>query len=104
MGFIDYISSHPVGKLQPPADWDKHFVVALIDDFIACLNFPDSTISNFAGPLIRTDFWARDSSTETRTVALQIRLQHKQRSLRKVNCHNLLALILFQIQPQGIDN
>ena len=46
MGLIDYISRHPVGKPQPPAYWDEHFVVALIDDFISCLEFQDSTIAN----------------------------------------------------------
>ena len=46
MGLIDYISPHPVGKPQPPAYWDEHFVVALIDNFISCLEFQDSTIAN----------------------------------------------------------
>ena len=46
MGLIDYILRHPVGKPQPPAYWDEHFVVALIDDFISCLEFQDSTIAN----------------------------------------------------------
>ena len=39
MGLIDYFSRHPVGKPQPPAYWDEQLVVALIDDFIACLDF-----------------------------------------------------------------
>ena len=46
MGLIHYISRHPVGKPQPPAYWDEHFVVALIDNFISCLEFQDSTIAN----------------------------------------------------------
>ena len=46
MGLLDYISRHPVGKPQPPAYWDEHFVVALIEDFISCLEFQDSTIAN----------------------------------------------------------
>ena len=46
MGLIDYTSRHPVGKPQPPAYWDEHFVVALIDDFIACLEFQDSANAN----------------------------------------------------------
>ena len=46
MGLIDYISRHPVGKPQPPVYWDEHFVVALIDDFIACLEFQDSANLN----------------------------------------------------------
>ena len=48
MGLIDYISRHPVGKPQPPAYWDEQFVVALIDDFIACLEFQDSASLNLA--------------------------------------------------------
>ena len=46
MGLIDYISRHPVGISQPPAYWDEHFVVALIVDFITCLEFQDSTSFN----------------------------------------------------------
>ena len=46
MGLIDYILRHPVGKPQPPAYWDEHFVVALIDDLISCLEFQDSTLAN----------------------------------------------------------
>ena len=46
MGLIDYISRHLVGKPQPPAYWDEHFVVALIDDFIACFEFQESTSFN----------------------------------------------------------
>ena len=48
MWLIDYISRHPVGKPQPPAYWDEQFVVALIDDFIACLEFQDSASLNLA--------------------------------------------------------
>ena len=48
MGLIDYISRHPVGKPQPPAYWDEHFVVALIDDFVKCVEFQDSSSNNFA--------------------------------------------------------
>ena len=46
MGLIDYISRHPVGISQPPAYWDKNFVVALIVAFITCLEFQDSTSFN----------------------------------------------------------
>ena len=46
MVLIDYILRHPVGKQQPPAYWDENFVVALIDDFISCLEFQDSTLAN----------------------------------------------------------
>ena len=46
MGLIDYISRHPVGKPQPPAYWDEHFVVAIIDNFLACLEFQDSASLN----------------------------------------------------------
>ena len=48
MGLIDYISRHPVGKPQPPAYWDEKFVVALIDDFIACLEFQDRASLNLS--------------------------------------------------------
>ena len=48
LGVIDYFLRHPVEKPQPPAYWDEHFVVALIDDFIACLVFQDSTMANIA--------------------------------------------------------
>ena len=48
MGLIDNISRHPVGKPQTPAYWDEHFVVAVIDYFIACLDFQDSTIAKTA--------------------------------------------------------
>ena len=48
MGLIDYISRHPEGKTQPPAYWDEQFVLALIDDFIACLEFQDSASLNLA--------------------------------------------------------
>ena len=48
MGLIDYISRHAVGKSQPPAYWDENFVVARIDDFIASLEFQDSTFSIIA--------------------------------------------------------
>ena len=48
MGLIDYISRHSVGKPQPPAYWDEQFVVALIDDFIVCLEFQDSASLNLA--------------------------------------------------------
>ena len=43
MGLIDYISRHPVRKPQPPAYWEEQFVVALIDDFVTCLEFQDSS-------------------------------------------------------------
>ena len=46
MGLIDYVLRQPVGKPQPPAYRDKHFVVAFIDDFIVFLKFQDSTKSN----------------------------------------------------------
>ena len=46
MGLIDYILRHPVGKPQPSTYWDENFVVALIDDFISCLEFQDSAIAN----------------------------------------------------------
>ena len=46
MGLIDYILRQPVGKLQPTAYWNENFVVALIDDFISCLEFQDSAIAN----------------------------------------------------------
>ena len=46
MVLIDYFSRHPVGKPQPPSYWDEHFVVALIDNFISCLEFQDNTIAN----------------------------------------------------------
>ena len=46
MGLIDYISRHPVGKPQPPAYWDENFVVALIDDFVKCVEFQDSSSIN----------------------------------------------------------
>ena len=48
MGLIDYISRHPVGKPQPPAYWDEQFVVALIVDFVTCLEFQDSSNQNIA--------------------------------------------------------
>ena len=48
MGLIDYISRHPIGKPQPPAYWDKQFVVALVDDFVKCLEFEDSSINNIS--------------------------------------------------------
>ena len=48
MGLTDYISRQPVGKPQPPAYWNEHFVVALIDNFIACLEFQDSASLNLA--------------------------------------------------------
>ena len=48
MGLIDYISRHPVEKPQPPAYWDEQFVVALIDNFFACLEFQDSARLNLA--------------------------------------------------------
>ena len=46
LGLIDYISRHPVGKPKPPAYWDEHFVVALIDDFVKNLEFQDSSKKN----------------------------------------------------------
>ena len=46
MGLVDYTSRYPVGKFQPPAYWYGHFLVALIDDFIACLKFQDSASLN----------------------------------------------------------
>ena len=48
MGLIDYIPRHPVGKPQLPAYWDEQVVVALIDDFIAHLEFQDSASLNLA--------------------------------------------------------
>ena len=48
MGLIDYISRHPVGKPQLPAYWDKQFFVALIDDFVTCLEFQDSSKKNIS--------------------------------------------------------
>ena len=48
MGLIDYISRHPVRKPQPPAYWDEHFVVALIDDFVKCVEFQDSSSNNLS--------------------------------------------------------
>ena len=37
MCLINYISRHPVGKPQPPAYWDEQFVVALVNDFVKCV-------------------------------------------------------------------
>ena len=54
MGLIDYISRHPVGKPQPPAYWDENFVVALIDDFVKCVEFQDSSSINFASNNVKT--------------------------------------------------
>ena len=48
MGLIDYISRYPVGKPQPPAYWYEQFVVALIDDFVTCLEFQDSSNKNIS--------------------------------------------------------
>ena len=48
MDLIDCISRQPVVKLQPPAYCDKHFVVALVDDFVNCLEFQDSSIANIS--------------------------------------------------------
>ena len=48
MALIDHVSPHPVGKIKTPAYKDENFVVALIDDFIACLEFQDSTFTNLA--------------------------------------------------------
>ena len=33
---------------QPPAYWDEQFVVALIDDFVTCLEFQDSSNQNIS--------------------------------------------------------
>ena len=48
MGLIDYISRYPVDKPQPPAYWDEQFVVALIDDFVTCLESQDSSNKNIS--------------------------------------------------------
>ena len=38
LGLIDYISLHPVGKLQSPVNWDEHFVVTVITILLPALN------------------------------------------------------------------
>ena len=40
--------SKSVRKPQPPAYWDEHFVVALIDDFVKCVEFQDSSSNNLS--------------------------------------------------------
>ena len=35
-----------MGKPQPPAYWDEHIVVALIDNFVTSLEFQDSNMAN----------------------------------------------------------
>ena len=79
MGLIDYISRHPVGKPQPPAYWDKNFVVALIDDFVKCVEFQDSSsinsvwnnvkTINYLGTkkLDRNENFTRSNSVQTQT-------------------------------------
>ena len=85
MGLIDYISRHPVGEPLPPAYWIVNFVVALIDDFVKCFEFQDSSAANTSLNKYPTGYLARMGSIGTKTLHLQIRLKRKQLSLLKVN-------------------
>ena len=82
MGLIDYTSRHPVDKPQPPAYWDEHFVVALIDKFFSCLEFQDSTIANIE--MIKNPNGVQ-RLTGAKTFLIQIRTQKQQNSLLIVN-------------------
>ena len=84
MGLIDYISRHPVGKPQPPAYWDEQFVVALIDDFVKCVEFQYSSSNilslnnvksiNYLSTKEWKENFARSNSVHTQT-AFTVRSQ-----------------------------
>ena len=100
MGLIDYISRHPVGKPQPPAYWDENFVVALIDDFVKCVEFQDSSsinsvwnnvkTSNYLGTkkLDRNENFARSNSVQTQT-AFTLRSQLLKTSRSQFNSSSI---------------
>ena len=79
MSLIDYILRHPVGKPQPPAYWDEQFNVALVDDFVKCVEFQDSSSNNISlnnvkpinylgtKELNRNDNFARSNSVHAQT-------------------------------------
>ena len=87
MGLIDYISRHPVGKPQPPAYWDEHFVVALIDDFISCLEFQDSTIANIE--MIENPYGFLSTLQLDRNENFNRSLSHTKETHFTVNDHSL---------------
>ena len=92
MSLIDYISRHPVGERQPPANWDKQFVVTLIDDFVKCLEFQDSSNKNISFNENPIGYLAPKSSTGTRMLKIRFVFTHKLHSLIKVNCLKQVAL------------
>ena len=119
MGLIEYNSRHPVDKPQPPAYWDKHFVVALVDDFVKCVEFQDSTSDNISlnnvepinylgtKELNQNEKFARSNSVHTQT-AFTVRSQlfessrfslkpnSKQDSIMSKHLHQRMALPPFQ--------
>ena len=92
MGLIGYISRHPVGKPQPPAYWDKQFVVALIDDFVKCLEFQDSSINNISLNENPLNYLGTEKLKRNENFATYISVHTQTASLFVVNCFKRVAL------------
>ena len=98
MGLIDYILRHPVGKPQPPVNCDEQFVVALVDDFVKCVELQDSSSNNIslnnikqinylgAKELNRYKNFSRSNSVHTQTAfTVRSQLFESSRSSLKQN-------------------